>query len=185
MRSVLAILAALVWASAAPAMTVLADTTSYASKGLNDCSGAFGRGFSNCVAPDGAVSVAKTDADGVVTEIGAGFPEVLAAMFSVSFDDAGRSSGGWSYDPCQACAAITGWVAKSGGGFVWFHTDPLTPVTGGSWFTLGGRELSHLTFYGAEGPFPHTPAEVPLPAGLWLLATGLAALGWVRRARRS
>ncbi len=129
--------------------------------------------------------MAKTDAEGVVAEIATGFPEVLAEMFSITFDDARRNTGGWSYYPCQACAAITGWVAKSGGGFVWFHTDPLTPVTGGSWFTPSGKELSHLTFYGgAAGPILLSPAEVPLPAALWLLATGLAALGWARRARR-
>jgi hypothetical protein len=152
----------------------------------NDCSGLFGQSFNNCVDPDGSPVLAKTDSSGKVVETNTQYPNILGSMFTVKFDDASKSSGTWVYDPgtCSTCKVVTSWVVKAGSGsFLWFHTDPKTAIYSGDWYSKGGKEMSHITFYDTQATFS---SPIPVPASLPLMLTGLAAIGlWRRRTRKS
>ena len=115
-------------------------------------------------------------------------------------------SGTWAYMAGDNDPEIRYWATKAGNGFKLFWEVPADKVgegkpcvdpedaftdacldealsqTTGEWFTLGEKELSHITFYDTEGG--GDGGQVPEPGVLVLLATGLLGIGLVRRRGR-
>lgn len=151
----------------------------------NDCSGAFGQGFSNC-SYQGSPVIAKFD----VNQQGTGgtwtinsnlFPSVTGAEWSFDFG----STGTWTYTPGVGDPLITFYVGKGGNFFNLFSNDG--DPNSGQWSTPENANngklygLSHLTFYDTGRP----PSQVPEPVSLALLGIGLLGVGAARRFKRS
>ena len=142
----------------------------------NDCANETGVGFSACEI-GGSPVIAKFDENGVFEEANSNFPTIDGSEFEITFDDETKTSGSWTYSPDDPeDPGIRYWSAKSGNGYTLFSDDscgePCT-VFAGEWSTQG-QQLSHLTFYDT--------GIVPVPAAVWLFASGL--LGLVGVARR-
>jgi len=167
----------------------------------NDCAGEFGSNFESCVDPVyQSPIIAKYEAPNEGLEGGDwefntsidGWGTVTVGMFTFEFDDEEGTSGNWYYDPgeCADCPAITSYVVKGGNGlgFVHYYTDPQEPILSGAWdlsewdLSLFGANValgfSHISFYDTDAD---CCGEVPLPAGLPLVLTGLGVLGYIRR----
>jgi len=86
----------------------------------------------------------------------------------------GSSSGNWSLP-----GYLVDFIAvKAGPDFVLYELS--SPASSGTWSTadLGGKDLSHLEFFG-------TVAPVPEPASWAMLVAGLGAVGVAMRRRRA
>lgn len=114
--------------------------------------------------------------------------------------DAG-SSGDWSVSSWGAMTDAMV-ILKGGKSFSAFLLDDLTLGTSGTFDTTGaaikgnakkgklkfGPDLSHISLYSRNTTPPDDntgPDPVPLPAGGWLILTGLAALAASRRAKKA
>lgn len=89
--------------------------------------------------------------------------------------DGEPTSGEWSYTGTELVDYI---VIKAGPAFAIYHYTDLNTSNMrnmGIWDTSGvdNKGLSHITAY--------TVAAVPVPAALWLMASGLTGLGFLRR----
>lgn len=129
------------------------------------------------------------------------FPSVDGSEFNFDVDKAG--TGTWDYDrgitENDMDPGVRFWVAKASTGFnLFWYVDELhlnagaacevvysveclgkaLVVTGGQFSTPDNKELSHITFYDSVDPY-----VVPLPASVWLMATGVLALVGVARRR--
>ncbi|MCF8092155.1 MAG: PEP-CTERM sorting domain-containing protein [Desulfotignum sp.] len=71
---------------------------------------------------------------------------------------------------------------KSGGGFELWYTDG---VTNGAWNTFGldSKDLSHISFWKADGKVDPPTNPVPEPGTMALLGIGLATVAGYRRKR--
>jgi hypothetical protein len=169
----------------------------------NDCSGYFGSGFENCRIAFGETDISpviiKFDMDDEEdTEINSElFPSVTGDEWEASDTTDNFSEGTWTYTLGDDDPDVRFWAAKSGPGFVLFwdvDADDKTslcdgtenslaclmaanPVTTGTWATLDGKGLSHLTFYDSA------PSPVPVPAAFWLFGTAL--IGFIGVSRRT
>jgi hypothetical protein len=153
----------------------------------SDCTGVFGQPFSDCKIPADqdpnqtpVIIKFEFSDSGVITatQVSSLFPTIDGSEFSFDFG-ASTATGTWTYAPNDADdPAINFFVAKGGPDFNLFANlgDPLSDT----WFTPGGSDLSHLTFYDTQRP----DQGVPEPVTLALLGLGLAGLAMVRRRRR-
>jgi hypothetical protein len=158
----------------------------------NDCAGAYGKRFPNCVVPaDPAHGIPKDtpiilkitlNADGSFSyEINPAYSSIDGSEFSIDFGADGNSgTGTWTYTPGAGDPTITAFVAKGGDGFNLFSTlGDYTDVTFYTPNNPNGKPagLSHLSFYDAGDQ------NLPEPGTLALLGLGLLGIGAVRRAR--
>ena len=148
--------------------------------------------------------IAKFDAG--VVGAGGGAASDLNSQFSTitgnewSFGGGAGTSGSWTYTPDDPQdPGIRYWAAKGGNQFNLMFIVPdaqmatcsagneLTlaclslaqTVTGGTWTTANGSNLSHLTFYDTE-----PPVMMPEPQVILLLGLGLIGLGGLAASRR-
>jgi hypothetical protein len=144
----------------------------------NDCQ----RGFSRCEL-NGSPIIAKFDfnSDGSLATNGVElntsvFPGLLASWFTI--DAVNRT---WRYDPQGAGPGITAFASKAGNGYLVYSLTP-TYFGGSQVFSFNtpeGRDLSHISFYDTRA------TVVPLPAGAWLMLSGMAGLGVISRRKRA
>jgi hypothetical protein len=137
--------------------------------------------------------------------------EINTALFptftgdEITIPDDTQSTGTWTYAPGMDDPGIRYWVAKGGSGgqfrLHWTVEDAVATsgfcsasnkytldclsaalvVEGGTWSTVSGSSLSHITFYDTDGP----TSVIPLPAAGWLLLAGIGGLAAMRRRKKS
>ena len=150
----------------------------------NDCTGLFNNGengFENCEDPRGSPIIAKWDAgEEGGWAINSLFEDVTSDMFTLNLTGDEGSTGTWAYDRCATCPAITSFVVKAGNGFRWYYTLPLDSLLAGSWETIDGKELSHISFYDTLGVIDPQIGNVPLPLPAFLLLGAMGGLGGFR-----
>lgn len=164
-------------------------------------------GFEGCVISFDGVElspvIAKLDIDdfGNVTYIETNqslYPSIDGSEFTLSYDG-DMSSGSFTYNGTAPDPNVRYWAAKAGPGFNLFWTvadsevaaggacetstlnlaclQAAQDVFSGSWYTPGGKDLSHLTFY--------NHGVIPVPAAAWLFSSGLLGLIVIARRKRA
>lgn len=175
----------------------------------NDCSGYFGTGFDSCtifVNDMGEVIelspvIAKYNESLSLSETNDTlFPSVDGSEYSFSNTSSQNKTGTWSYVQGAGDPGTRYWATKAGPRFL-LHwevddsellaggacdvTDYYTlsclaaaqVVSSGDWTTPRDKSLSHITFYDTS------TTVVPVPAAVWLFASGLIGLLGIARRR--
>ncbi len=144
----------------------------------SDCAGTLGGNFAAC-SYNGSPIIGKFNFEdgkpGQVELNTAAFPGLQASWFTI--DPVKKT---WKYDPQGAGPGITAFASKAGNNF-FVYTLSETYFGGSQVFeflTPEGKGLSHISFYDTKA------TVVPLPAGAWLMLSGLAGLGLLSRRKR-
>ncbi len=145
----------------------------------NDCAGVLGQPFAACQY-NGSPIIGKFNFNngtpGAV-ELNTGmFPGLQASWFTI--DPVNKT---WKYDPQGAGPGITAFVSKAGNNFFVYSLSE-TYFGGSQVFTFAtpsNQGLSHISFYDTKA------TVIPLPAGAWLMLSGLAGLGLLSRRKRT
>lgn len=92
------------------------------------------------------------------------------------FYDAGNKSGTWT----SSKFTVDFITIKAGDGFVVYNVNSpeyISEYGSNGWSTalLGGKEVSHISFWGKNN------SAVPVPAAVWLFGSGIVGLVGVRR----
>lgn len=148
--------------------------------------------------------IAKYDVEADSYQVSQSFSTITGNEFTIT--ETATGTGHWSYTPGAGDPGIRFWVAKGGkhGFHLFWQVDdaivedvcdinnPYTLsclaaaefVSAGDYATPFNKgthaALSHITFYDSEDPY-----IVPVPAAVWLMASGLIGLAMVARRRAS
>ena len=171
----------------------------------NDCSGYFGTGFDSCtifVNFNGerielSPVIAKYSGNLALSETNdTVYPSIDGSEFSFSNMSSGNKTGTWDYSPGVGDPGTRYFATKAGPNFkLFWYVDDAAVLPGGAcavadvyilgcldmamvmntgdWTTPDNKNLSHITFYDT--------AIIPVPAAVWLFASGLLGLVGVSR----
>lgn len=177
----------------------------------NDCSGYFGQGFDACTIFIN-VGGQRIELSPVIAKFGDSlavdetndsvFPSIDGSEFGFSNTTTDNKTGDWTYTPGVDDPGVRYWSTKAGPNFKLFWEvdnsalasggacdvadvyalsclNAALVLTAGSWTTPSNKELSHIVFYDSVAA-----TIVPVPAAVWLFASALGLLGWIRRSVR-